>query len=91
MRALANWERRSQYLLREIVRYKTYVEVLCRALVLREELIQKSTQKEKNEEIDGDSPAPEPWFDLRKSLPDSMGGEDTRGTKFDKDEPVPSG
>jgi len=58
---------------------------------LRAELIQKSTQKEENEELDGDLPAPEPWFDLRKSLPNSVGTEDARGTKFDKDEPVTSG
>jgi hypothetical protein len=90
VRALANWERKSQYLLREIVRHKTYVEVLSRALLLQQELIQKSTRKEENA-IEENNPAPEPWFDLRKSLPNSVGTEDTRGTKFDKDEPVTSG
>ena len=58
---------------------------------MREELIQKAKVDEKPA-VGGDSEEPpEPWFDLRKSLPNSVGTEDTRGTKFDKDEPVASG
>ncbi|KAG5438741.1 hypothetical protein PCANB_002461 [Pneumocystis canis] len=40
-KALSNWEKRSHYLLREIVKYKTYLECLSRALILKEELLSK--------------------------------------------------
>jgi hypothetical protein len=57
---------------------------------LREELIQKA--KSNQTAVNGDgAETPEPWFDLRKSLPNSVGTEETRGTKIDKDEPVASG
>ncbi|KAG5518338.1 hypothetical protein PMAC_003135 [Pneumocystis sp. 'macacae'] len=42
-KALLNWERKSQYLLREIVKYKTYLECLSRALVLRNERLSKNS------------------------------------------------
>ncbi|CCJ31359.1 unnamed protein product [Pneumocystis jirovecii] len=41
-KALLNWERKSQYLLREIVKYKTYLECLSRALTLRNERLFKN-------------------------------------------------
>jgi hypothetical protein len=57
---------------------------------LREELIQKAKASQPAANGDTEEP-PEPWFDLRKSLPNSVATEDTRGTKVDKDEPVASG
>ncbi|QSL66822.1 hypothetical protein MERGE_001209 [Pneumocystis wakefieldiae] len=41
-KALLNWEKKSQYLLREIVKYKTYLETLSRALVLKEERLSRN-------------------------------------------------
>lgn len=40
-RAMANWERRSAYLLREIVKFRTYVDVLLYAKARKEEVYQE--------------------------------------------------
>ncbi|KAG4305770.1 hypothetical protein PORY_000680 [Pneumocystis oryctolagi] len=41
-KALLNWEKKSHYLLREIVKYKTYLECLSRALALKDERLSKN-------------------------------------------------
>lgn len=76
MRAGANWERKSQYMLREIVKYKTYVEVLSRALVKREELISNSVKTPRVNE-----PPPEPWLDAASSATTSVSTMHTGVTK----------
>ena len=86
-RALANWERKSQYLLREIVKYKTYVEILTRALTLREELVAKSKRENKSSSLPGSEIVPpEPWLDLSSSAPTSHGTAYTKDTRGEKDE-----
>jgi hypothetical protein len=35
---MANWERKSQYLLREIVKFRTYIDTLTNAQVLKEKI-----------------------------------------------------
>jgi|SRR5271155_5133166 len=90
LKAQTNWERRSQYLIQEIVKYKTYVEILSRALAMREELIKASavsastTPKEESHSI------PEPWFDLH-SAPASVSTVKSREVPGESDEPATSG
>ena len=84
---MQNWERKSQYLLREIVKYKTYVEILSRALTLREELIEKAKEKSPPPTSDGlELVSPEPWFDLASSAPTSVGTVNTKEGRPDRDE-----
>jgi hypothetical protein len=78
---LKNWERKCQYLLREIVKYKTYVEVLSKAITLREDLIEKAAADRKS--TTSTTPGtlnipPEPWFDLNPSAPNSVSTANTR-------------
>jgi hypothetical protein len=40
-KAMANWERKSEYLLREIVKFRTYVDCLAAAEQRREEIYQE--------------------------------------------------
>jgi hypothetical protein len=35
---MANWERKSQYLLREIVKFRTYIDTLTNAQALKEKI-----------------------------------------------------
>ena len=35
---MANWERKSQYLLREIVKFRTYIDTLANAQTLKEKI-----------------------------------------------------
>jgi hypothetical protein len=72
---MANWGRKSQYLLREIVKYKTYLEILSKALERREDLITKSTSI-KTPVIKHAAPR-EPWFDLGAS-PNSVSTTHTK-------------
>ena len=37
-KAMANWERKSQYLLREIVKVRTYIDTLTNAQTLKEKI-----------------------------------------------------
>lgn len=37
-RAMANWERKSQYLLREIVKFRTYIDTLTAAQVQKQKI-----------------------------------------------------
>ena len=50
-KASANWERKSQYLLAEIVKYQTYIEALTSAIKLR---ALKRGQKEVEQMLDDD-------------------------------------
>jgi hypothetical protein len=80
------------------VRYKTYVEVLSRALILRENLIEKSLASKKTSTTTTTPTTtgemeltPEPWFDLNRSASNSVSTENTKLSGGEKDEPVASG
>lgn len=45
-KALANWERKSSYLLREIVKFRTYIDSLTAAAALREKLREEERKRE---------------------------------------------
>ncbi|KAH8727201.1 hypothetical protein GQ44DRAFT_130593 [Phaeosphaeriaceae sp. PMI808] len=63
-KAMANWERKSQYLLREIVKFRTYIDTLTSAQVQKQkiyaerEALEEQTAKA-NEETDSSSQAAE--------------------------------
>jgi hypothetical protein len=68
------------------VRYKTYVEILSRALVMRQKLLEKVGTKQTSITNEPDETNPEPWFDLSASAPSSMNTEHTKDTRHEKDE-----
>jgi hypothetical protein len=71
----------------EIVKYKTYVEILAKALSMRENLIAQAKAETKSSAANesGDAP-PEPWFDLNSSAPTSVGTVNTKDTRGGKDD-----
>ncbi|KAF1946479.1 hypothetical protein EJ02DRAFT_508706 [Clathrospora elynae] len=46
-RAMANWERKSQYLLREIVKFRTYIDTLANAQVQKQKIYAERQAREK--------------------------------------------
>ena len=59
---MANWERKSQYLLREIVKFRTYIDTLTAAQIQKEKIYaDRAACEEAAPEVDGDgvhSPKP---------------------------------
>lgn len=63
-RAMANWERKSQYLLREIVKFRTYIDTLTTAQTQKQKIYaEREAREEKLAEIEdaasGTKPAEE--------------------------------
>ncbi|KAF2129773.1 Sec7 domain-containing protein [Dothidotthia symphoricarpi CBS 119687] len=57
-RAMANWERKSQYLLREIVKFRTYIDTLTMAQTQKQKIYAEREaleEKEKELEANGDA------------------------------------
>lgn len=53
---MANWERKSSYLLREIVKFRTYIDSLTAAQTQKEKIYaQREADASKNAELNGDS------------------------------------
>jgi protein-disulfide isomerase len=48
-RAMANWERKSQYLLREIVKFRTYIDTLTSAQVQKQKIYAEREALEQQE------------------------------------------
>lgn len=48
-RAHANWERKSQYLLREIVKFRTYIDTLSAAQVQKQKIYAERAAAEEKE------------------------------------------
>jgi hypothetical protein len=53
-RAMANWERKSQYLLREIVKFRTYIDTLTAAQVQKQKIYAEREALEALEDADDD-------------------------------------
>ncbi|KAF2031813.1 hypothetical protein EK21DRAFT_62098 [Setomelanomma holmii] len=54
--AMANWERKSQYLLREIVKFRTYIDTLASAQVQKEKIYaEREALEDKAQSVNGDS------------------------------------
>jgi hypothetical protein len=49
---MANWERKSSYLLREIVKFRTYIDSLTASQTLKEKLYAEREAEEQCEEAD---------------------------------------
>ncbi|KAJ9048224.1 hypothetical protein DSO57_1030456 [Entomophthora muscae] len=67
-KAFSNWERKSQYLLRELIKYQTYADVLKRTLAANRGL---TCPEDLNEESDGEEDVTEfiPFDPSHESLP----------------------
>jgi hypothetical protein len=52
-RAMANWERKSQYLLREIVKFRTYIDTLTAAQVQKQKIYAEREALEESLDMDG--------------------------------------
>jgi hypothetical protein len=50
---MANWERKSQYLLREIVKFRTYIDTLTAAQVQKQKIYAEREALEESLETDG--------------------------------------
>lgn len=50
-RAMANWERKSQYLLREIVKFRTYIDTLTMAQNQKQKIYAEREAREREEEL----------------------------------------
>jgi hypothetical protein len=50
---MANWERKSQYLLREIVKFRTYIDTLTAAQVQKQKIYAEREALEESLDIDG--------------------------------------
>ena len=48
-RAMANWERKSSYLLREIVKFRTYIDCLLAAQVMKEKIYRERDERKGGE------------------------------------------
>lgn len=70
-KALANWERKSAYLLREIVKFKTYVSSLTEAQALKEKVYKEREQRERENKAG----SLRPGDDDRGSMEDHYGDE----------------
>jgi hypothetical protein len=53
-KAMTNWEKKSSYLLREIVKFRTYIDTLQNAQVTKERLYKLRKQEEENRQIQED-------------------------------------
>lgn len=53
-KAMNNWEKKSSYLLREIVKFRTYIDTLQNAQVTKERLYKLRKQEEENRQIQED-------------------------------------
>lgn len=51
-KAMANWEKKSSYLLREIVKFRTYIDALQAAKVRREEVYKEREEREAMKEVE---------------------------------------
>jgi peptidoglycan hydrolase CwlO-like protein len=51
-KAMANWERKSQYLLREIVKFRTYIDTLTTAQTQKQKIYSEREAREKELEAD---------------------------------------
>ena len=49
---MANWERKSAYLLREIVKFRTYVDCLQQADARKKEIYREREERERELEIE---------------------------------------
>lgn len=56
-RAMMNWEKKSAYLLREIVKFRTYIDVLQNANITKEKIYDMRKQEEENRRTEDDSRA----------------------------------
>ncbi|KAI5790675.1 hypothetical protein DFH27DRAFT_486055 [Peziza echinospora] len=52
-KAMSNWEKKSSYLLREIVKFRTYIDSLAAATALREKMREEERVREAEREIGG--------------------------------------
>jgi hypothetical protein len=68
------------------VKYKTYVEILSRALAMREKLIEASLSPKKMSPTKDVVQNLEPWFDLNPSAPNSVSTVNTKDAKGEKDD-----
>ncbi|KAF2470301.1 uncharacterized protein BDR25DRAFT_33708 [Lindgomyces ingoldianus] len=60
-RAMSNWERKSSYLLREIVKFRTYIDSLNAAQAHKDKIYaEREAEASKNTDGTGDSTQPEP-------------------------------
>lgn len=51
---MANWERKSQYLLREIVKFRTYIDTLTAAQIQKQKIYaEREALEEKEQDMDG--------------------------------------
>lgn len=51
-KAMANWEKKSSYLLREIVKFRTYIDALQAAKARREEVYREREEREQMKEVE---------------------------------------
>jgi protein-disulfide isomerase len=54
-RAMTNWEKKSQYLLREIVKFRTYIDTLAAAQVQKQKIYAERAAAEEASKLDSDA------------------------------------
>ena len=80
---MANWEKRSQWILTEIVKYESYIDSLQAAMSLR---LKKRGEKALERALDSDAPEDGPPSNAK----DKWKGQPDEETIEESDEPPPS-